>query len=120
MKSVLFNFTLLIMVIVVGCKSNTMSGVYVCDQSQKKQDSTVYHGNSSGSFMDLTCTIEEINFKGNSTVELKMKNGQVVTSYVIDKDYVRIKGTGADFLFKLKDKKTLNGTGVFAGIYYKR
>lgn len=120
MKQVLFYFTLSTMLIIVGCKTNNMSGVYVCDQSQKKADTTINHGNSVEAFLDLTCTIEELDFKGNSTVELKMKNGPIVTSYVVDKDYVRIKGSGADILFKVKDNKTLSGEGVFAGEYHKK
>ena len=97
-----------------------MSGVYVCDQSQKKQDTTIRRGNNVEAFLDLTCTIEALDFKGNSTVELKLKNGPIVTSYVVDKDYIRIKGSGADFLFKVKDNKTLTGEGLFAGEYHKK
>ena len=85
MKQVLLYFTLSITLIMVGCKTNNMSGVYVCDQSQKKADTTINHGSNVEIFMDLTCTIEALDFKGNSTVELKMKNGQIVTSYVVDK-----------------------------------
>ena len=120
MKQVLFYSTLSIMVIIASCKTNSMSGVYVCDQSQKKADTTITHGNSVEAFMDLTCTIEELDFKGNSTVELKMKNGAIVTSYVVDKDNIRIKGSGADILFKVKDNKTLSGEGIFEGEYHKK
>jgi hypothetical protein len=97
-----------------------MSGVYVCDQSQKKADSTIKHGDSVETFIDFTCIIQELDFKGNSTVELKMKNGPMATSYVVDKDYIRIKGTGADILFKVKDSKTLSGEGIFVGLYHKK
>lgn len=97
-----------------------MTGVYVCDQSQKKADSTVKHGSTVETFFDATCAIEELDFKGNTTVELKMKNGSMVTSYVVDKEYIRIKGSGADFLFKVKDKKTLNGEGPLGGDYHKK
>ena len=120
MRQAFSYFTLSILVIVIGCKTNNMSGVYVCDQSQKKADTTIKHGNNDEAFIDLTCTIEELDFKGNSTVELKMKNGSMVTSYVVDKDYIRIKGSGADILFKLKDNKTLSGEGVFGGDYHKK
>jgi hypothetical protein len=120
MKQVLFYFTLSIMVSIVGCKTNDMSGVYVCDQSQKKADTTINHGNSVDESMDLTCTIQALDFKGDSTVELKMKNGPIVTSYIIDKDYIRIKGSGADILFKVKDNKTLIGEGIFEGLYHKK
>lgn len=97
-----------------------MSGVYICDQSQKKAVTTINHGNTVEKFIDLTCTIEELDFKGKSTVVLKMKNGPIVTSYVVDKDYIRIKGSGADILFKVKDNKTLRGEGMFLGEYHKK
>lgn len=120
MRQALFYFALSILVIVVGCKTNNMSGVYICDQSKKKGDTTINHGGNIGTFMDFTCTIEELDFKGNSTVQLKMKNGPIVTSYVVDKDYIRIKGSGADILFKIKDNKTLSGEGIFEGQYHKK
>ena len=108
MRQVLSYFTLSILVIVIGCKTNNMSGVYICDQSQKKTDTTINHGNTVEKFLDLTCTIEELDFKGNSTVVLKMENGPIVTSYVVDKDYIRVKGSGADMLFKIKDNEEEN------------
>lgn len=120
MRQVLSYLSLSIMVIVVGCKTNNINGVYVCDQSQKKADTTINNGNNVETFMDLTCTIQELDFKGNSTVELKMKNGPIVTSYIVDKDYIRIKGSGTDILFKVKDNKTLSGEGVFEGLYHKK
>lgn len=120
MRQVLSYFTLSILVIVTGCKTNNMSGVYICDQSQKKTDTTINHGNTVEKFIDLTCTIEELDFKGKSTVVLKMENGPIVTSYVVDKDYIRIKGSGADILFKVKDNKTLSGEGIFLGEYHKK
>ncbi len=120
MRQVLSYFTLSILIIVIGCKTNNMSGVYVCDQSQKKADTTINHGNTVEKFLDLTCTIEELDFKGNSTVVLKMENGPIVTSYVVDKDYIRVKGSGADMLFKVKDNKTLSGEGMFLGEYHKK
>lgn len=120
MRQVLSYFTSSILVIVIGCKTNNMSGVYICDQSQKKADTTINHGNTVEKFLDLTCTIEELDFKGNSTVVLKMENGPIVTSYVVDKDYIRVKGSGADMLFKVKDNKTLSGEGIFLGEYHKK
>ncbi len=120
MRQVLFYFVLFVLVVVVGCKSNTISGVYMCDQSQKKADTTINHGSNVERFIDLTCTIEELDFKGNSTVELKMTNGPFVTSFVVDKEYIRIKGTGADILLKVKDDKTLIGEGTFVGEYHKK
>lgn len=86
----------------------------------KKPDTTIKHGNTVESFIDVTCIIEELDFKGNSTVELKMKNGPIVTSYLVDKDYVRVKGSGTDILFKIKDNKTLSGEGSFQGEYHKK
>jgi hypothetical protein len=63
MRQVLSYFTLSIMVILVGCKTNNMSGVYVCDQPQKKTDSTIKHGDGVEVFMDITCIIQELDFK---------------------------------------------------------
>mgnify|MGYP006197819391 CR=1 FL=1 len=87
---------------------------------KKKADTTINHGSNIESFFDLTCTIEELDFKGGSTVELKMKNGAFVTSYIIDENYIRIKGSGAEILLKIKNNKTLTGEGVFEGEYHKR
>ena len=104
----------------LGCNTNSMSGVYICDQSQKKADTSIRHENSVEVFWDATCIIEEIDFKGNSTVELKMSNGPYVTSYVTDKGYIRVKGTGSEILFKIKDNRTLSGEGIAQGLYYKK
>ena len=71
-------------------------------------------------FMDFTCIIEEVDFKGDSTVQLKMSNGPFVTSYVKDKDYIRVNGNGTDILFKIKDNRTLSGEEPFPGLYYKK
>lgn len=97
-----------------------MSGIYICDQSQKKKDTTIHHENTIESFTDFTCIIEELDFKGNSTVVLKISNGPFATSHVTDNDYIRVKGTGSDILFKIKDNKTLSGEGIAQGIYYKK
>ncbi len=121
MRQLLSYFAFFLLLFVIGCKTNNMSGIYVCDQSQKKADSTINHGGNVEAFIDLTCTIQELDFKGNSTVELKMKNGPLVTSYVVDKEYVRVKGSGADILFKILDSKTLSGEGIVeAGLYHKK
>lgn len=120
MKQVLSFVTLTLFILCSGCNTNNISGVYICDQSQKKTDTTIHRENSVESFMDLTCIIQEIDFKGNSTVELKMANGPIVTSYVTDKDYIRVKGSGSDILFKIKDNRTLSGEGIAQGIYYKK
>jgi hypothetical protein len=97
-----------------------MNGVYICDQSQKKADTTHSHGTWNETFVDFTCTIKEIDFKRNSTVELKMQQGSFVTNYIKDKDYIRVKGTGGDILFKLINNKTLIGEGIFEGQYHKK
>lgn len=121
MRHLLSLFVFFLSAFIVGCNTNSMSGIYVCDQSQKKADSTIVQGGNVDAFIDLTCTIQELDFKGNSTVELRMKNGPIVTSYVVDKEHVRVKGSGADILFKILDDKTLSGEGpVEAGLYTKK
>jgi|SRR5436190_953056 hypothetical protein len=116
-----FSFAIAILfMFCLGCKTNTMTGVYICDQSQKKADTSIRHENGVERSLDLTCIIQEIDFKGNSTVELKMSNGPYVTSYITDKGYIRVKGTGSDILFKIKDGKTLSGEGIAQGLYYKK
>ena len=121
MRQVLSYFVFFLLVFIVSCKTNNLSGIYVCDQSQKKADSTINNGNNVEVFTDLTCIIQEIDFKGKSTVELRMKNGPFVTSYVVDNEFVRVKGSGGDILFKILDNKTLSGEGpVEKGLYHKK
>ena len=52
-----------------------------------KADTTINHGDSLETFIDPT----------------------FVTSYIVDKDYIRVEGTRSDILFKVKDNKTLSG-----------
>lgn len=120
MKQVFFYLTLSIVVTIVSCKTNNMSGVYLCDKSQKKADSVISNKSKVETFIDLTCLIEALDFKGNNTVQLKMKNGPIITSYVVDKHYIRIKGSGADILFTVKENMTLRGEGIFNGEYHKK
>jgi hypothetical protein len=112
MKQLLSSFMVILLIVCAGCSSNSMSGVYVCDQSQKKGDSIVRRDSIHEAYLDFTCMIESLDFKGNSTVELRTKDGPSATSYIVDKDYVRIRGTEADLLFKIKDNKTLTGEGI--------
>jgi hypothetical protein len=121
MKQLLFSPALTLFIFCLGgCASNNITGVYVCDQSQKKPDSTIHHQYNVERFVDLTCTIQELDFKGNTTVELKLPNGPLVTSYVTDKGYIRVKGSGSDILFKIKDDRTLSGEGIAQGLYHKK
>ncbi|MBL7740788.1 MAG: hypothetical protein JNK14_16330 [Chitinophagaceae bacterium] len=120
MKQILSIATLLLTTLALSCKTNNLDGLYVCDLSNKKADTTIRQGGQTEVFLDYTCTISEIDFKGSSTVTMKMGNGEVASSYVIDNDYVRIKGTGSDILLKIKDQKTLVGEGVSKGIYHKK
>jgi hypothetical protein len=46
---------------------------------------------------------------------------QYSTSYVMDKEYVRIKTDGPDFLLKIKDKNTMIAEpGFMQGTYNKK
>ena len=112
--------TLLISFFAVSCRTHALSGVYVCDQSTKKADTTIHHGSSDETFMDFTCEVTEFDFAGNSSVVMKMANGSVASSYVIDKNYVRIKGTGSDILLEIRDENTLTGNAVLDGTYRKK
>ena len=120
MQRILFSTIILLSFFALGCKTNHLSGVYVCDQSSKKADTIIHRGNHDEGFIDLTCTFTAIDFKGESTVEINMANGKFVSSYIIDKDYVRIKGTGSDILLKLQDENTLTGEGIAKGIYHRK
>lgn len=120
MRQVVLFFAIFLLASIVGCKTNNMNGIYVCDQAQKKADTTIKYGDNVERFMDLTCIIQELDFKGNSTVELKMNNGQLVTSYIVDKEYIRIKGSDGEILFKIQDNKTLRGENPFEGFYHKK
>ena len=104
----------------ISCNTNTISGVYVCDQSGKKPDTTIQHESYDQIKVDLTCLIQEIDFKGKSTVSMKMKGGESVSSYVLDGNYVRIKGDGSDMLLEIKGNNTLVAEGFMGGIYHKK
>lgn len=118
--NIIFGSLFFLLITATGCQSHQLRGVYVCDQSQKKGDSTVQKENGSEHFFDLTCVLESLTFKGNSTVELQLKNGPLIVSYVIDKNLIRINGNGSDLLFNIKDKNTLAGEGIVAGLYRKQ
>ena len=120
MKQLLLIATFFITVFTSGCRTNKLRGVYTCDQSNKKPDTTIHHENYDEAFMDLTCTLKEIDFKGGSTVTIKIGESQVTSSYVIDNEYVRIKGSGSDILLKIQDQNTLTGEGVSKGVYHKK
>lgn len=106
----------------IGCKDDHPSGIYVCDKSNKKADTTIHYKNNDVGYLDLTCICEQIEFKGNSTVVLILSGQQQYpTSYVVDKEYVRIKTTGPDVLLKMKDKNTMIAEGGFMqGTYNKK
>lgn len=120
MRLFYFPVTLLVCLFTVGCRSNSLSGAYVCDQSKKKADTTIRHNTFDEIFLDFTCTVTEFYFAGNSSVVMKMPNGNVASSYIIDKNYVRIKGHGSDILLKIQDENTLIGEAVFDGTYHKK
>ncbi|HMJ46415.1 MAG TPA: hypothetical protein VK498_03755 [Ferruginibacter sp.] len=125
----LFSTAFFVALSMIGCKPNHLEGVYACiklplkpGQYETHRD-TVYGKNNAPNivdYIDTRCLIERLDFKGNSTVVVKLANGEMPTSYVIDKDYVRIKGTGQDLLFKMKDIQTLIGEGIFEGEYKKK
>lgn len=120
MKQLFFALLLVFVFSVTACTNNSIRGVYVCDNSNKKPDTTTRSMDYTEVFIDLTCTVTTFDFKGKSTVEMILPNGKVVSSYVIDEDYIRIKGTGSDILLKRQDKNTLIGEGVFQGVYQKK
>jgi hypothetical protein len=109
-----------ISVLATGCKTNNLKGIYVCNQSAKKTDTIIHHKTYDEAFIDFTCIFTEFDFKGNNSVVIRMANGDFTSSYVIDKDYVRIKGTGSDILLKLQDQNTLTGEGIAKGTYHKK
>lgn len=120
MKSIYFSFSIFILISLSACISGKINGIYVCDQTLKKADTTIHNGSHDEVQIDLTCAITQFDFKGNTTVEIKTQGGSVVSSYIIDKDYIRIKGTGSDILLKRKDQNTLVGEIPFAGTYVKK
>lgn len=120
MKAVYCYLSVLIFIALSACTNNKISGIYICDQSHKKTDTTIHHGSFDQIILDLTCAITQFNFKGNTTVEVTTQGGAVVTSYVIDKDYIRIKGSGSDILLKRKDQNTLISEGPLSGTYTKK
>lgn len=113
-------FLFLIAIAIIGCKSNSVQGIYVCDASKKKADTTIKHETYSEHTIDMTCVISELDFKGNSTVTIKLENGQITSSYIIDNGFVRIKGEKSDMLFRIVDKATLKAEGFPEGTYHKK
>lgn len=104
-----------------SCKSHDMNGRYVCDLSQKKEVTAREKANTQINIADLTCAFREFEFKGNSTVAVKMESGEMFSSYVIDKNFIRITGgQGPGLLLRVKDKNTLVLEGVMNGVYHKQ
>ena len=100
-----------------ACKSNHLNGVYVCDQAGKKADTVVQQLGSKELVLDMTCTITQFEFKGKNTV---LVSGVIGSSYVMDEDVIRIKGTGSEIVLTIKDENTLTGEGIAAGTYRKK
>lgn len=113
-------FILSIVFMATSCNRTQVRGLYTCDASQKKPTTKTISKGNVNIEMDITCMIESLHFKGDSSVLLTMNGAGVATSYVMDGEYIRIKGTGADFLYKIKDDKTLVGEGMFKGTYQKK
>ena len=110
---------IIIALLIVGCASNNLSGVYVCDKSGKKNDTTIKNEGYNEIVMDYTCRFTQLDFKGNNTVVIGTAGGEVISSYVIAKEYVRIKGTGSDILLEIHNERTLSGEGIAMGTYHK-
>jgi hypothetical protein len=110
----------IIFLILSGCISKKLSGLYVCDNSKTKKDTIVDKGDYSEITMNLDCMITQFDFIGNSTVNIGTYSGNVASSYIVDKKYVRIKGSGADILLKIQDKRTLKGESLVIGTYHKK
>ena len=50
-----------------------------------------------------------------------MKNEELASSYVTDKNFIRIKADKTDFLLKIQDNKTLISVGFIKGaVYHKK
>ena len=117
MKQILSITTLLLTMFALSCKTNSLDGIYVCDLSDKKADSLIHYWDTAG-------LVREIEFKGNSNVTMKVKIGEsaaeVVSSYIIENDYVRIKGRDADMYLKIIDQNTLVGHVDLKGTYHKK
>lgn len=113
-------FFLSILLMATSCKRTQMRGLYVCDVSQKKPETRTISKGNVHIEMDITCMIESLDFKGDSSVLITMNGSGVASSYVVDGEYIRIKGTGADLLYKIKDDATLVGEGIFKGTYNKK
>ena len=120
MKQHLIPLAVLISIFAFSCKSNKLTGVYVCDHSKKKADTAIQREGYTDITTDLTCMISELEFVGNSTVKMGTNGGTVVSSYVIDKNFIRIKGSVSDILLKVQDERTLNGQGIIIGVYHKK
>ena len=120
MKQVFLSITVLLSIFFLSCKTNHLSGLYVCDQENLQPDTTIQHGAHHEGTLNLTCVVTDLEFKGSSTVSIHMKAGQIFSNYTIDDDYVRIRGDKSDIVLKIKDENTLVGEGFTQGIYHKK
>ena len=95
MRLTLSTIAALISIVVLDCQLNVINGIYVFDKSTKEAGTTIRHQGHDEIVVDLNCMFTKFDFKGNSTVKIGSEGGDVVSSYVIDKDYVRIKGASS-------------------------
>ena len=121
MKSAAILVILFMGITITGCKDSHPSGIYVCDKSKKRSDTTGQQKNIIDVSAALTCICQQFEFKGNSTVVLTVAGQQYATSYVLDKEFLRIDTDGPDFLLEMKDKNTMIAkTGFMQGTYNRK
>jgi uncharacterized protein YpmS len=120
MKRIFFSLLAMLSIFIWSCKKNHLEGVYVCDASGKKADTTIHHKDYDEAKFDFTCIISELEFVGESIVKFKTEGGNMAYKYSIDGDNVLINTGEANLLLKLNEQHSLVGEGILAGTFSKK
>lgn len=111
-------FLSLVILSLVSCNSNQLTGKYFCDQ--KTNTTVVKKGAIHHTSVDINCVYNQLEFKGNNKVIVSVADGlEFSTTYEMDNKSVRIKNDKFDIVLKMQDQHTLIGEGIWKGIYKK-
>ncbi|MGV8096450.1 MAG: hypothetical protein AB2L24_31725 [Mangrovibacterium sp.] len=108
---------ILIILILHGCLSTRVEGIYTCEKSIDEKISTGKQLQENFDTPDCLC--EKIEFIGKSTVIVTTCGINIPTSYVVDGNYVRITMEKSDWLFTIENSHTLTGQINLSGTFRK-
>lgn len=121
MKLILVLVGLSLTMILFGCGSNPLNGVFVCEKVKEKGTKKKKKLNLLNLFIgDDDCLYTQLEFKGNNTVVVTAAGQEFASTYIMDKEYLRIKTDQSDLLFKIQGDSTLIGEGFAEGLYKKQ